>query len=163
MADTAAPADWVLELMRDFQDTLTCGLYEAIYTLDDATVEPLMRSQAHACVAGFLKFADLRVPMSVDEFLVAIRTAAPSQIDITRDGDVIDWRERHSGACVCPFVKREVIRLDPKLCMCGAHWVQRLFEVVARTPVDIEIGDTVASGAEDCHFRIRLRGPVPAA
>jgi hypothetical protein len=28
--------------------------------------------------------------------------------------------------------------------------------------VDIEIGDTVASGAEDCHFRIRLRGPVSA-
>jgi hypothetical protein len=29
------PPDWVQQLIRDYQDTLTGGLYEAIYRLDD--------------------------------------------------------------------------------------------------------------------------------
>jgi hypothetical protein len=155
-ADVQA-AEWVQALMRDFQDQLTCGLYEAIYSLDPPSVATLMQAQARTCVATFLKFADIRLPMDLDEFLHAMRTAGPSQIEIQREGNVIHWTEQHHGDCVCPFVRRGVIRLDPKLCICGAHWVQHLFKTVTNTDVDVETGETVATGAPNCRFRITVK------
>jgi hypothetical protein len=155
-----APADWVQQLIRDFQDKLTCGLYEAVYRLDQPNVEALMQAQARTCVGAFLDLGTLRGPLSLDEFLHAMRIAGPSQIEIRRDGDVIEWIEQHHGQCVCPFVKRDVIRLDPKLCICGAHWVKVLFETVAQTEVDVTQVETAATGAQNCHFRITVKGPL---
>ncbi len=158
-ADVQA-AEWVQQLMRDFQDELTCGLYEAIYSLEQPSVEALMQAQARTCVAAFLKFADLRIPMDLDEFLQAMRTAGPSQIEIQRAGNVIHWAEQHHGECVCPFVRRGVVRLDPKLCICGAHWVRYLCKAVTNTDVDVETGETVATGAQNCCFRITVRKTI---
>ncbi len=101
--------------------------------------------------------------MDLDSFLDAMRTAGPSQVEIRREGDVIHWTELHGGQCVCPFVRRRVIRLDPKLCICGAYWVKHLFETVANTPVEVETVETAATGAENCRFRITIkRGARPA-
>ncbi|MFN8544954.1 MAG: hypothetical protein U0807_12240 [Candidatus Binatia bacterium] len=152
--------DWLTQLMRDFQDRLTCGLYEAIYDLEQPALETLMQAQARTCAAAFLDLTGLKVPQPLDEFLVTMQTCGPSQIEITRDGDVIDWRERHQGECVCPFVRRGVVRLDPKLCLCGAHWVERLFATVTGTKVDVEMVESAATGAQDCRFRITLRGSL---
>ena len=152
------PPDWVQQLIRDYQDTLTCGLYEAIYRLDDRSVETLMQAQGRTCAGAFLKLSDLRGPMALDDFLKAMRIAGPSKVEIRRDGDVIEWIELHEGECVCPFVRRNVVRLDPKLCICGAHWVQHLFESVAHTRVEVETVETVATGAQNCHYRVRVQG-----
>ncbi len=152
------PPDWVQQLIRDYQDTLTCGLYEAIYNLDDRCIETLMQAQGRTCAGAFLKLSDLRAPMALDDFLKAMRIAGPSQVEIRRDGDVIEWIEQHQGECVCPFVRRKVVRLDPKLCICGAHWVQHLFESVARTRVEMQTVETVATGAQNCHYRVRVQG-----
>jgi predicted hydrocarbon binding protein len=152
------PPDWVQQLIRDYQDTLTCGLYEAIYKLDDRSVETLMQAQGRTCAGAFLKLSDLRGPMALDDFLKAMRIAGPSKVEIRRDGNVIEWIELHEGECVCPFVRREVVRLDPKLCICGAHWVQYLFESVADTRVEVETVETVATGAQNCHYRVRVQG-----
>ncbi len=158
MADgkAADPADWVLDLIRDYQDKLTCGLFEAIYRLDRAAVEPLMQAQAKTCVSAFLDLGTLRIPMELGEFLQAVRTAGPSQIEINTDGDVIHWTELHRGQCVCPFVRRGVVRLDAKLCVCGAYWIKHLFESITEVPVEVETIETVATGAENCRFRITL-------
>jgi predicted hydrocarbon binding protein len=153
--------DWIQQLIRDYQDILTCGLYEAIYTLDDRSVETLMRAQGRTCAGAFLKLSDLHSPMALDDFLKAMRIAAPSKIEIQRDGDVIEWIELHQGECVCPFVRRKVVRLDPKLCICGAQWVQHLFETVAHTRVEVETVETVATGAQNCHYRVRIKGSLP--
>jgi len=156
--DETEATDWVQELIRDFQDKLTCGLYEAIYSLDTPNVETLMKAQARSCVGAFLELGTLQVPMPLDEFLKVMRVAGPSQIEVRRDGDVIHWIEQHQGECVCPFVKRGVIRLDSKLCICGAHWVQYLFQAVAKTDVDVETLESVATGAQNCCFRITVKG-----
>jgi predicted hydrocarbon binding protein len=162
MGDTQSqPTDWVQQLIRDYQDTLTCGLYEAIYKLDDRAVETLMRAQGRTCAGAFLKLSDLHGPMALDDFLKVMRIAAPSKIEIRRDGDVIEWVEQHQGECVCPFVRRKVVRLDSKLCICGAQWVQHLFEAVANTRVEVETVETVATGAENCHYRVRVKGTYP--
>ena len=153
------PADWVTDLIRKFQDQLTSGLYEAIYQLDPPNVQKLMHAQAHTCSGAFLDLGLLPRTLSLDEFLRRMAIAGPSKIDIARDGNTIRWTEQHhQGQCACPFVKREVIRLDPKLCICGAQWVKLLFKRVADTDVDVEIGDTVATGAPNCCFRITIKG-----
>jgi hypothetical protein len=151
-------AEWVQKLIRDFQDKLTCGLYETIYDLGAPTRDTLMEGQARACVSAFLEMADMPAGMEMDSFLSAMRTGGPSQVEIEREGDVIDWTELHGGQCVCPFVRREVIRLDRTLCLCGAYWVKYLFETVAKTAVEVETIETVATGAENCRFRITVGG-----
>ncbi|MBI4514937.1 MAG: hypothetical protein HY699_03860 [Deltaproteobacteria bacterium] len=160
MSDAEAQSDWLQQLIRDFQDKLTCGLYDAIYSLDQPNVEILMRAQARTCVGAFLELGTLQHPLSLDDFLQAMRIAGPSQIELRRNGNVIEWIEQHHGQCVCPFVKRGVIRLDPKLCICGGHWVKVLFEVVARTEVEVEQVETAATGAQNCHFRVTVKGPT---
>lgn len=161
MADEPAHADWAQNLIRDYEDKLTCGLWEVIYRLDRPSLDTLMQAQARTCVGAFLQLGTLPQPLPVDDFLQTMRIAGPSQIDIQRNGDVIEWTEVHRGQCVCPHVRREVVRLDPKLCICGAHWVKVLFEVVARTEVEVEMMETVATGAENCRFRITVKGPAP--
>lgn len=156
MGTPATIPDWVMSLIRDFQDKITAGLYEGVYSLEGQPLKDLMERQAHACGAAYLQLYGLPETMDLDEFLARIRYTGPSQIDIRRDGDVIDWVELHPDGCVCPLVKRGVIRLDQKLCVCGAAWVRYLFEKVANTPVDVETVETIATGAENCHFRIRL-------
>lgn len=152
--------DWVERLIRDYQDAITGGLYRAIYRLDGRALRHLMDGQAAACMSAFLKLTDLPAPLELDRFLEAMRTAGPSPIDIQREGDIILWTERHRGECVCPLVRRKVIDLHPKLCLCGASWVRQLFRVAAGTEVEVETLETVATGAQNCRFRIRIRGPT---
>lgn len=150
-------AEWVMNLIRDFQDKITCGLYEAIYDLDGDSLDRVMQGQAHACGAAYVNLYALPGHMELDDFLARISRTGPSQIRIERSGDVIDWTELHQDGCVCPFVKRDVIRLDRKLCICGANWVKYLFEKITDTPVDVEIIETIATGADNCRFQIRLK------
>ena len=158
MAETEAPAaTWVEDFIRAYQDKLTCGLYEAIYRLDERSVDALMNAQARSCVGAFLDLGSLRVPMALDEFLHAMQIAGPSKIEIQREGNIIHWDEQHQGECACPFVRRGVVRLDRHLCRCGAYWVKHLFETVAQVQVDVEMIGSVATGTRNCSFVVKLR------
>jgi len=150
-------AEWVENLMRDFQDKLTGGLFETIYKMDDAAVDTLMEGEARTCVSAFIDLTSMSVPMELDAFLDRMQTSGPSKVLIKRDGDVILWTELHQGKCVCPLVTRDVIPLDPKLCICGAYWVKHLFKTAANTEVDVETLETAAQGAENCCFRITIK------
>lgn len=163
MADTEAPpATWAEDLIRDYQDKLTCGLYDAIYRLDGPSVDALMEAQARTCVGAFLELGTLKAPMSLDDFLQRIQIAGPSKIEIQREGNIIHWDEQHQGECVCPFVRRGVVRLDRHLCRCGAYWVKYLFEAVAQTAVDVDLVSSVATGSRNCSFVIKVRNTPPS-
>jgi len=149
--------DSVDEELRVYQDKLTCGLYEAIYNLDDASLDGIMQCQAQTCVAAFLDLAGLPTPMDLDSFRKAMRTAQPLGAEIKQEGDVIYWTGNQRSQCVCPFVQREVIRPDPKLCICSAYWVKYLFDKISHTPVRVETIETVAMGGETCRFKITLK------
>ena len=155
-------ADKSQELMREYQDKLTRSLYEAVYRLDGASLDALMEAQSRSCLGVFFGLTAPPSPMDLDSFLDAMRTAGTSQLDIQRDGNVIYWTERHQGRCICPLVRLEVVDLNAKLCTCAVHFVQRLFQTLAKTPVTVEMLETVATGAENCCFRVTLEGgPEP--
>ncbi|NIN94924.1 MAG: hypothetical protein GTN71_06535, partial [Anaerolineae bacterium] len=129
MGSKQAQADDELEeMLLAFQDKLICGVYEAIYDLDEASLDTIMLCQAQACMATFLDFTGLTSPMPLDSLQDAMRNARPFGADIRQEGNVIYWTGNERGHCVCPLVRRGVIRLDPKLCICGACWVKHLFE-----------------------------------
>jgi hypothetical protein len=142
------------EELRCYQDRLTCGLYEAIYDLDDASRDTVMKRQAQTCVAAFLDLAGLPTPMDLDSFRRAMRDAQPIGAEIRKEGNVLHWTQNQRNQCVCPLVQRRAVRLDPKLCVCSAYWVRYLFEEIGHTPVRVEIVETVARGGQTCRFKI---------
>jgi len=153
--------DWIEQLTRDFQDTITRGVYEGIAQLPEEQRDRVMACQAHACLQEFVKLYDLPETLDFDTFLARIATGGPSKIKIQRDGDIILWEEQHEGQCMCPLVRREVVPLQPALCACATHWLRLLIERYARRPCHVELRESVAQGTTNCVFVVTLG--VPAA
>jgi len=150
--------DWLTEALRNYQDAITAGTYRGIYALDGEALERVMHDQAEACVHAFVELFAIPAELDLDAFLENIQYSGSSKVYIERDGDDILWREEHHGQCMCPLVKRGVIRLDKKLCVCAIHWVRMLVERHAGEPVQVELLESVATGADDCMFRLRIGG-----
>ncbi len=150
-------AEWVQNMMRDYQNKITRGLFETIYEVDGPCLGSIMEGQAESCVTAFVDLTSLPVPMDLDAFLEHMRTSGASQVKIHREGNVIHWDEFHQGECVCPLIRLDVIRLDAKLCICGAHWIKHLFKVATGTTVEVETVETAATGAQNCTFRITVQ------
>lgn len=150
------PEDWVEKLIRDYQDEITRGVYSGILRLDERGLNTVLREQAHACVHAFLRLYDIPTDTDLDSFLDRMRTGGASPLRIERTGNTILWEEQHEGRCMCPFVIRQVIPLTPALCVCAVHWLKALVERVVRKPVEVELLDSAAKGAQNCVFRITL-------
>jgi hypothetical protein len=81
-----------------------------------------------------------------------------------RAEDELLWTELHEGECVCPHVRQGVIRLDPKLCLCGEMGAaaRRAARAPPRHGRDGGVG---GDGRANCVYRISLGErcrPAPA-
>jgi hypothetical protein len=153
--------DWVEQLMRTFRDDLVGGLYEGIYGLEGEPLRRVMDTQAEACVHAFVALADIPPDLDFDTFLERMKISGPSRVRVESAGDdELLWTELHEGECVCPHVRQQVIRLDPKLCLCGETWVRLLIERHARRRAEVSLVESVATGAQNCVYRIRLLDPI---
>lgn len=160
-SETRSSADWVQELMRSYRDRLLGGLYEGIYSLDDEPLRRVMDAQAETCVSAFVALADIPADLDFDSFLERMRISGPSPVRMERTGpDELRWTELHRGECVCPYVRQGVIRLDPKLCLCGETWVKLLIERHARRRAQVSLVESVATGAENCVYLVKLGEPL---
>jgi hypothetical protein len=162
---TDSGGNWVEELMRSFRDKLVGGLYEGVYTLEEAPLRRVMDAQADVCMRAFVALTDIPPDLDLDAFLDRMKTSGPSKVQLDRLGDdELLWTELHAGECVCPHVRQGVIRLDPKLCLCGETWVRLLIERHARRSAKVEMVESVATGAANCVYRINLgEALAPAA
>jgi hypothetical protein len=149
------------KLIRDFQDSITRGTYEGIYSLDEPALERVMECQADACVRAFADLYQIRADLDLDAFLERMTLGGSSKVAIQRNGNTILFEELHAGRCVCPLVTREVIPLEPGLCRCAVHWLRKLFERHVRGPVHVELVDSAALGNPNCVFRIEIEDPSP--
>jgi hypothetical protein len=154
-------ADWVERLMAQYRDRLTGAVFDGIYKLEGEPLRVVMDTQADTCMQAFVALHDIPPDLDLDAFLERMRTTGPSRIVLDRpDDDTILWSEMHDGVCVCPHVRQGVIALDPKLCMCGATWVRLLIERHARRHADVSLVESVATGAQNCVYRITLGAPL---
>lgn len=154
--------NWVEQLMRDFRDKLVGGLYAGLYSLEGAPLRRVMDAQAEVCAEAFVALTDIPPDLDFEAFLRRMEISGPSRVrvDVTGDDELL-WTELHHGECVCPHVRQGAIPLDPKLCLCGETWVRLLIERHARRRADVSLVKSVATGAEDCVYRIRLGEPLP--
>jgi len=148
--------DWIEQLLRSFQDEITKGAYEGLYALQDEARDRVMRSQAEACVHAFTELFAIPRELGLDEFLEHMKYGGSSKVDILRTNDTIEWIEQHDGECMCPLVKRGAARLVPELCGCAVHWLRMLVERHTGEPVGVELIESVATGARNCAFRVKL-------
>ena len=94
-----------------------------------------------------------RLSLTFEAFLERMKTAGPSRVRIDPVGDdELLWTELHDGECVCPHVRQNVVRLDPKLCLCGETWVRLLVERHARRRADVELVESVSDGRAQLHL-----------
>jgi hypothetical protein len=148
--------DWIEGLLRSFQDQITKGAYEVIYALDGEARDAVMQSQARTCVHAFTDLFGIPKELGLDEFLEHMKYGGSSKVDMHRIDDTIHWIERHEGECMCPLVKRGAARLAPELCDCAVHWLRMLVQRHTNETVTVELVESVATGARDCAFRIKL-------
>ncbi len=151
--------DWIADLVRDFQDTITRGTFAGISQLPEPQRDSVLACQARACVDEFVKLYDLPDNLDFDGFLARMTIGGPSKINVRRDGDTIVWEELHEGQCMCPLVRREVIPLQAMLCGCAVHWLRMLIERFAHRPCRVELLDSVARGSMNCVFSVTLGAP----
>jgi hypothetical protein len=162
--DGESGAIWVEDLMRRFRDGLVRGLYDGLYQLEGEPLRTVMDAQAEVCVHAFTALADIPADLSFDEFLERMKIAGPSRVRVERrGGDELLWTELHAGECVCPHVRQGIIGLDPKLCLCGETWVRLLVERHAHRRATVELVESVATGAQNCVYRITLGEPLLTA
>ena len=57
--------------------------------------------------------------------------------------------------CYCGSVSRAREEIPLTYCYCGAGWYKRLFEEVLGRTVTVKLVQSIASGADECVFRIR--------
>ncbi len=161
MTEAQPGPDWVEQIMRQFRDKLVGGLYEGIYQLEGEPLRQVMDAQAEVCAHGFVALMDIPADLDFEAFLERMRISGPSKIALERPSpDEIIWRELHQGECVCPHVRQGVIRLDPKLCDCGGTWVRILVERHARRHAKVELVESVATGSDNCVYRVTLHAPL---
>ena len=161
--EPGSAANWVEDLMHSFRDKLVGGLYAGIYALEPEPLRRVMDAQAEVCVSAFLALSDIPPELNLEQFLERMKIAGPSRVVIERSGeDEFLWRELHAGECVCPLVRQSVIPLDPKLCLCGATWLRLLIERHARRRAEVELQCSVATGNDDCVYKVVLHEPLDA-
>jgi hypothetical protein len=149
------------KLVRDFQDQITGGCYDGVYSLDEKSLDRVMECQADACVRAYVQLFDISDDLDLDAFLEKMRMGGSSKIGIRRENDTILLEEFHGGQCVCPLVTRKVIPLEPGLCRCAVHWLRKLFERRVKGPVHVELVGSAALGDENCTFRVTIGDPSP--
>ena len=63
--------------------------------------------------------------------------------------------EFRPGKCECPLVDEGILPLTSRLCStCFTNWLKHQVEAVSGQPVEVELVESLATGADRCVFRI---------
>jgi hypothetical protein len=69
--------------------------------------------------------------------------------------------EKIAQSCHCPHIRpavRSQKPISPSFCHCGSGWYKHLWEELLKQPVQVEMLETITSGADHCRFVISLCG-----
>jgi hypothetical protein len=156
----------VRQAMMEFMvPAIAKGVWEGIYALPDEARDIVFRAAAKRCNEQICKFAgfDPGEIDDVDEFMVEWEKAFGGIMKGRREGDTIYW-EFASNGCTEPMVMLGLVEPNPKLCQCSCQMIKRRFEMVTKSPVTVELLDSVlTTGSDKCSYLIHLRPPAEEA
>lgn len=152
----------VRQAMMEFMvPAIARGIWEGIYALPDEAREIVFSAASKRCNEQICQFAgfDPGEINDVDEFMVQWEKAFGGMMKGRREGDTIYW-EFASNGCTEPMVMLGLIDPNPKLCQCSCHMIKRRFEMVTKSPVKVELVESVlTTGADKCSYLIHLKPP----
>jgi hypothetical protein len=150
----------VRQAMMEFMvPAILKGLLEGIYALPDEARDIVFRAASKRCNEQICQFAgfDPGKINDVDEFMVEWEKAFGGMMKGKREGDTIYW-EFASKGCTEPMVVLGLIEPNPKLCQCSCQMIKRRFEMVTKSPVVVDLLDSVlTTGAHKCTYLIHLK------
>lgn len=98
---------------------------------------------------------------NVDEFLEAEQQNPVKGTGLVREGDImyLVYRPQELGVrCYCSLVRG--LPADEKIsltyCHCSKGFVKKFWEAVLERPVEVELIQSIVSGAQECKFAIHL-------
>ena len=152
----------VRQSMMDFMvPAIAKGVWEGIYALPDEARDVVFDAASRRCNEQICKFAgfDPSEMNDVDEFMVEWEKAFGGIMRGSREGDTIYW-EFLSNGCTEPMVLLGLVDPNPQLCQCSCRMIKRRFEMVTKSPVKVELLESVLStGADKCSYLIHLKPP----
>jgi len=150
----------VKQAMMEFMvPAIARGVWEGIYALPDEARDIVFKAASKRCNEQICRFAgfDPGEMNDVDEFMVEWEKAFGGMMRGKREGDTIYW-EFASNGCTEPLVLLGLIEPNPKLCQCSCQMIKRRFEMVTKSPVEVELLDSVlTTGSDKCSYRIYLK------
>ena len=149
----------VKQAMMDFMvPAIAKGIWAGIYALPEEARNIVFEAASKRCCEQICRFAgfDPSEMNNVDEFMVEWEKAFGGMMKGKREGDTIYW-EFASNGCTEPMVMLGLIEPNPILCQCSCKMIKRRFEMVTKSPVKVELQDSVlTTGANKCTYLIHL-------
>ena len=134
--------------------------------VDEKTRIPIMENCGYGCAevnSGAIDEAIARRGKykDVDEFLEAEQRNPTQGTRLVREGNMLYqvYSPQELGVrCFCSLVRSLPADENMSLtyCHCSKGFVKKLWEAVLERPVDVELVQSVVSGAQECKFAIHL-------
>ncbi|KYK38651.1 MAG: hypothetical protein HXS46_17595 [Theionarchaea archaeon] len=90
---------------------------------------------------------------SIEEFIENLNQKGIGGGRLTVQGDTITGGY---DTCYCGQVKKTKEPFDTMYCYCSVGWYKQLFESALGHPVDVELRQSIISGADSCEFTIHV-------
>jgi predicted hydrocarbon binding protein len=138
---------------REFTERWVTNLMEAMEAqLDDVARTELMESCGRPCARANAVASAKASQGDVDKLLSTLEKWI-GEGNIQKDGDVVHVVYPR---CFCHLVAQGPAQLPKTYCLCSCGWLKEMFETVTRTPVDVEVLESVKRGADRCAFTVRF-------
>ena len=96
---------------------------------------------------------------TADEFMEAEEKNPAKGTKLVRDGNVLYQYytpQSYGVRCYCEMVAAAEGEVSQTYCHCSKGFVKKLWEAVLEKPVDVELVQSVISGAKECKFAIHI-------
>lgn len=124
--------------------------------LDEETRARVMQSCGRQCIPSHViseaarAYAESR---DIDDFLARLNEMGIDGGNLTREGNTIYVRY---GECYCGIVNRVGERISRTYCNCSVGWNKALFEAVFQRSVEVNLVESVISGAKRCLLEVKI-------
>lgn len=128
--------------------------------LDDEVDETLRKNilfkRGHGC---YTKYASsvvngiIESASDIDDLLKRLNDADMGGGKLKKEGNII---HASYGGCPCFAVNKAEEKLSLTYCNCSSGWFKALFESFLKKDINVDIIQSIASGADECKFNIYI-------
>ena len=148
---------WEEKVLPRLEEEWIKGVVGSLRELDEEVGRELLSRGGRFCGRSWMEDLGIRPEEhDLDSLISYLNEVRPGEREVMKEGDSVIYRLK-LGHCACPLVMKGIVELRPELCrMCGVNFFEEVFGSVVKGPVRAELVESIATGAKECVFRIRL-------